>query len=192
MNIKIHCARVPLSVSFAALTCSATACSNKTEAQEVESPGSVSLQEPYSYQMPPDMEQERKNYIAGRHRALDDMQSRIQRLRRRLQREGDLLSAQERADRDRQLFELEQKRRDLEARLEQAKTATPAEWQVIRNNIDTRIDRFDARVKTADNSLERLFAERESERQPVRGTYDAGTGIAAPRGGEPSIDTNAR
>ena len=105
--------------------------------------------EPASYQelKQEELASERDEYIRETRERLTEVDRDIEHVKTKLEHESKFVDEGERASWKEDLFELEQERAELGARLERARTASPAEWEEMRGTLGAATDALQAGVQ---------------------------------------------
>lgn len=105
--------------------------------------------EPASYQelKQQELASERDEYIRETRERLTEVDRDIEHVKTKLEHESKFVDEGERANWKEDLFELEQERAELGARLERARNASPAEWEEMRGTLGAATDALQAGVQ---------------------------------------------
>jgi len=108
-----------------------------------------SAREPASYQelKQDELASERDEYIRDTQERLTEVDRDIQHVKAKLEHESEFVSQEKQASWKQDLFELEQDRAELGARLERARSASPSEWEEMRGTLGTATDSLQAGVR---------------------------------------------
>ena len=110
---------------------------------------STSSEPPASYQelKQEELASERDDYIEDTQRRLKEVDRDIDHVKAKLEHESEFVGEEKRASWKEDLFELQQERAELGARLERARTSSPAEWEEMRGTLGTATDSLQAGVR---------------------------------------------
>ena len=102
--------------------------------------------EPASYQelKQDELASERDEYIRDTQERLTEVDRDIQHVKAKIEHESEFVGKDKQASWKQDLFELEQDRAELGARLERARSASPAEWEEMRGTLGTATDSLQA------------------------------------------------
>ncbi len=105
--------------------------------------------EPASYhaKLDKNLERDRADFVAKTNGRLADVDRQIGLMQAKIDAESPYVSEDKRADWMQQLFDLRQERRQLEAELKRAETASPPEWKAMRGNLGVMMDSLEAAVQ---------------------------------------------
>ena len=105
--------------------------------------------EPASYQelKQDELASERDEYIRDTQERLTEVDRDIQHVKAKLEHESEFVGQEKQASWKQDLFELEQDRAELGARLDRARSASPAEWEEMRGTLGTATDSLQAGVR---------------------------------------------
>ena len=90
---------------------------------------------------------ERDDYIDDTQQRLQEVDRDIEHVKAKLEHESNFVDEDQRAEWKQDLFELEQERADLGARLDRARTASPEEWEEMRGTLGTSTDALQAGIR---------------------------------------------
>jgi hypothetical protein len=110
-----------------------------------------------------ELESERQEFIRERRQQLDELDTEISRLEARLEHEGKLANAEEKAEWSQQLFELRQEHSRARAELDRASQVGPEEWKEMRGDLDVTFDALQASVSKAGSDIADLFRSAPSD-----------------------------
>lgn len=125
--------------------------------QQANTPPEAPEDDSFAQARQQELESERKELIRDRGQQLDELEKEISRLEVRLEHEGKLVSAEERAEWSQKLFELRQDHRSARAELDRASQATPEEWEEMRGSMNVMVDTLQAGVSEAGSDVADLF-----------------------------------
>lgn len=105
--------------------------------------------EPPSYQelKQDELASERNEYIRDTKQRLSEVDRDMQHVKAKLDHESKFVDEEQRASWKQDLFELQQERSTLEAQLEHAREASPAEWEEMRGTLGTATDSLQASAR---------------------------------------------
>lgn len=129
---------ITIVLSCAPLLCICAGCASERTARE-----------PASYQelKQDELASERDEYIRDTQARLTEVDRDIQHVKAKLEYESEFVDKQQQASWKQDLFELEQDRAELGARLDRARSASPAEWEEMRGTLGTATDSLQAGVR---------------------------------------------
>lgn len=105
--------------------------------------------EPASFQQlkQEELASEREDYIEDTQERLKEVDRDVEHVKAKLEHESKFVDVDQRASWKQDLFELEQERAELGARLERARTASPEEWEEMRGTLGTSTDALQAGIR---------------------------------------------
>jgi len=129
---------ITIVLSCAPLLCICAGCASERTARE-----------PASYQelKQDELASERDEYIRDTQERLTEVDRDIQHVKAKLEHESEFVDKEQQASWKQDLFELEQDRAELGARLDRARSASPAEWEEMRGTLGTATDSLQAGVR---------------------------------------------
>jgi len=129
---------ITIVLSCAPLLCICAGCASEHSARE-----------PASYQQlkQDELASERDEYIRDTQERLTEVDRDIQHVKAKLSAESEFVDKDQQASWRQDLFELEQDRSELGARLDRARSASPEEWEEMRGTLGTAADSLQAGVR---------------------------------------------
>jgi hypothetical protein len=116
--------------------------------------------EPSSYhaKLDQNLEKERAEFINKTHNRLSEVDRQIGLMQAKIEAESPYVNEDKRADWKQQLFDLRQERRQLEAELKRAQTASLPEWKAMRGNLGVMMDSLEAAVQQMSYEVRTAFS----------------------------------
>ncbi len=126
-----------------------------------------------------ELAEERGEFLRETRARLSEVQTDIEHLQTRLDNEKQYVSTDEHAGWSQRLFELKQEKNRLEAELERAENATPAEWDQMRGTIGTSTDSLQAGLSKLGLEVSQALASvaGSGPSDPADAPLDADTGL---------------
>ncbi|MBI5535813.1 MAG: hypothetical protein HY898_24050 [Deltaproteobacteria bacterium] len=109
------------------------------------------------------LESVRQEFIQQKSERLQAVQTEIERLDARLTHEAPYADAEERAAWSQRLWELRQEQTRLQAEVDRARTATPAEWREMRGPVGNAIDVLQANAVKIAHDIDARFRSQKTE-----------------------------
>lgn len=131
--------------------------------------------EPASYQAlkQDELASERDEYIEDTRERLTEVDRDIEHVKAKLEHESEFVDQNQRASWKQDLFELEQERAELGARLDRARSASPEEWEEMRGTLGSSTDALQAGVRKLRVDVAEAVGLDDDEKAPIASTAAA-------------------